>query len=368
MATIISDDDFDTFQTSIKEDTRRNSRTMRRWIHSRRIYWTSPDIKVEVIAKKTYDGTPITQIDHLVNYRTNFSLRKNNLFEEFINELENIAVSKTSRYDKQTNMIYCAYKVPACGYRGFKMNYRKTDNYMQSKFSTNKENIIVIGRKSYSTKYYYYANGSDYSKLKVPADYNPSDISPKTDSDEQVYVSSKIVHRKDSIDITYHHEIKIDYLSLHPACANFKLVHGLNVLENDPGYITKFDMYYRSSQTEGKWIKHGTFTGGSNWFEPVKINIEPVIIKELRIVPIEYHNNWNTSKIYSIGKIYDKPDVCSDVFVEYRVTIPSIPRIYVPDNFHYELKINRDTNYYRQRNNAKFEEVKEAIKFDLYDD
>lgn len=379
-------DDYDTYEAPIKEDTHRDSHTLRKWSNDYRYYLSSADINVEVYTDYHPDGTPVTQIDHMVNYKRDFSLHKGYLYDSFINELEDVAVSKTTRYDKRSNMIISTYKVPACGYIASKTKTKRhKPNYTQyyQSETTNEERFIVIGGKAYSNKYLYYPNGSVYSKLKLPADWNLWNSSPRCEPDEQIYVSSNMNHHKDSIDITYHHEISVDCLSLHPSNPQFEFVHNDNhcastctkekhciqVLKNDPGYITKFDMYYRSSLTGGKWVKHGTFTGGSNWFEPAKVQIEPVMVKELRIVPTGFHNSWDKVKIHSIGKVADKPDVSSDIFVEYRVSTPGAPRTQIPDNYHHGWKIDRDTSYYRDRLNDKFKDMKESSdNFDPYCD
>ena len=380
----------DTFDSiNNKENTQRNSHTLRTNIALFNPYAEKQYTHSHVRVYPDYhpDGIAVTSLDAALGYNPFFSLSKNKHFEWVVPELEEMACDKTVRFNKFGNQTITVYRVPASGYLVSKAKNRtKTkakSKTARSKFVTNNqdnqispgEHVIEIGGNTYSNKWLYYRTGTRFTKLKLPVNWtDSSNTIPVCQPDEQVYVSTKINWRKDSIDITYHHEIPIDYLSLHPSKPIFSMVHSdhtctptcsseshcIRVLKNDPGYITKFDMYYRSSLTGGKWVKHGTFAGGTNWFEAAKVCVDSVLVKELRIVPIDFHSSWENTTIHSIGKVATKPEISSDTFVEYQVVTQHTPLNRVPDKYHYRWKeIHYTSNYFKNRINDKFQEMKE---------
>ena len=354
-----------------KENTKRDSHTRRTNIarFNRNAEKQHTHSHIKVYPGSLDDSLAVTSLDADIGYNSYLSLSKNKNFEWVIPELEEMAVSKTTRFNKFVNQTITDYQVPACGHFVSKSKRLKFNPVTPDKY------IIEIGGKKYSNEWLYYRTGSKFTKIKLSSNWTDSQNEyPLCQSDEQVYVCNKINWRKDSIDITYHHEIQVDYLRLHPSKPIFSMIHSdakctptcvsenhcIKVLKNDPGYITKFDMYYRSSLTGGKWVKHGTFAGGTNWFEIVNVQIDPVLVKKLRIVPINFHNSWENTTIHSIGKVANKPEVSSDTFVEYQVVTQHTPLTQVPDKYHYRWKdIQYTSHYFKNRTNDKFQEIKE---------
>jgi hypothetical protein len=378
--------------THNKENTKRNSHTNRRNIA---LYNSRPKFNEElytdshiIVCIDPYSNSiPVTLLDADIRYNRRCSLSKDDRFNWVVPELEEMACSKTTHFNKLGNQTITSYEVPACGFLVSKNKANakraKFNPQTQSMQPAQSRHIVVIGGKKYSNKCFYYQIGSKFIKIKLPANWSDSSTaSPVCQPDEQTYLSKKINWRKDSIDITYHNDIRVDYLSMHPSKPNFRMIHSdsvcnssctneshcIKVLNNDPGYITKFDMYYRSSLTDGKWVKHGTFTGCTNWYEAVKVNIDPILVKEIRIVPTDFHNSWDNTMFHSIGKDPIKPKLSTDDFVEYQVVTQHSPYNRVPDNYKYKWKDIKDMKYYYQNKiDDKFQEMKE-VSYYPYDE
>lgn len=383
--------------THNKEDTKRNSHTYRRNIarfnsNAEKLYTHS---HINVYPDQHYNSRAVTSLDADIGYNAHGSISKNDRFKWIVPELEEMACSKTTHFDKLANQTITNYRVPACAFIVYKtkanakrakfnpqtqsMQNTNSMHSMQSVQPAQSRHIVVIGGKKYSNECFYYQTGSKFTKIKLPANWSDSSTaSPVCQPDEQAYLSNKINWRKDSIDITYHDDIRVDYLSMHPSKADFRMIHSdsvcnssctneshcIKVLTNDPGYITKFDMYYRSSLTDGKWVKHGTFTGCTNWYEVVKVKIDPILVKEIRIVPTDFHNSWDNTMFHSIGKVTIKPELSSDAFVEYQVVTQHSPYNRVPDNYHYNWKdIQYTKHYYKNKVDDKFQEMKEVSDY-----
>lgn len=320
-----------------KEDHHHDSHTLRR-IGSKYAQLKANDTHVQTKNPKLmqlFDNTCI-------------SLNKHSGFDRLIDQIEELAEAKNGpRFCKRANCTVTTYQIPEMG-----DTFRFTDlipNDTSGQSDTVHERMIQINGATYSNTQLYYPNNIGYAKLKVPKNWNPDVQMNLLDSDEHSYVSTKISHTANSIDTRYHHEIEISAVCLHPSKPIFEMIHSdaacvhdcekpkhcIRVMTNKPGYITKFDLYYRSSQTGNKWIFHGSYCGSTHQFDSVKIPIEPVVIKELRIVPTQFENSWNKVKVLAIGKT-DSVPVSTDTFIDYVVTIPASPRTKAFDSTYFK--------------------------------
>jgi len=301
----------------------------------------------------------------LYNYhyqQTNeFSLSHHNLFNEFIEELEKHAAKKTvgkvdiitgldcityelplidilntdkfpQRDDDLYNSIPCAKKYtrlktqvqPRKRVRGWK--------YYESKRNLKQSNIITIEGNQYDSTLIYQRTGTGgFSPIvihptpDIPFDYN-----------EDQYVRFTKKFNKDSITISFPNEQSISDIVLRPETMKFEYISpdrktriskrspSLRVLENKPGYIEKFDLYFRSSDTYGQWVKCGTYDGNKSMFDATRIKLDDTIhAKEIRIVPNSFVNSFDKIQLSMIGRCTVKSKVnMDDATIVYKVYVP----------------------------------------------
>lgn len=343
------------------------------------------DYEVRTVRPYMSDGYPITSIDQILDtniisrdlkfskfnqYKNKFSLRKNNLFDDFVNEIEEIAVDRIESVDKSRNQIITTYSVPAIGYiPKVQPKFNGWSEY--GHFRDSVEKFIPIGGVWYSTKFIYKQVGNAYTKLNVPESYMYSDntIPPCNESEQHFCaIGTNFNRTNNNFTIKYHHEITISSVSIHPEKLRLKYVHGnygcgshcskskhcISVMDNEPGYIGRFTLYYRSNSTNGKWIAHGTFDGCNNMYTIKKVTFDEISVKEIRIVPISVHGNISKCKIFSIGLATIKLEVSTDTLVKYELVIPfdgKLLQTRVSDNYSYSS--NDDKHYYNKIKNKQ---------------
>ncbi len=357
--------------------------------------YTYADYAVSV-KRPYYDYTyPITEIDFLldssawvgaggVDINVNrfdvnnslFSLRKNGLFDTFINDIEEIAVNRVESIDIARNQKTIRYSVPACGHFG---TPRTTTSTWPHNWYETTGRYISIGGLGYWTGNYYVQSGDIYTKLNVPKSYwdNPEHApSNLLAESEQTYCakSGGFVKSNGSFTIGYHHDVPINCVIICPERLRFNMIHADNfscahnctkpkhciqVLANNPGYITRFNLYYRSSNTDGKWISLGIYDGCRNMYEPVKVYFDTIMAKEIRIVPIESRGTIGKCKVMSVGPAKSKQVVSKDTVVTYTLMIPltGVPeQTSVSDNYVW----SRSCNSKHYLNKLKRKELKHS--------
>ena len=316
------------------------------------------------------DGVPITEVDEyfpdnsvfLPSYKhsqsNTVSLGKKDKYDTFVFVIEELCSSKTVTFDKRSNMIKTAYKVPIIGYMENESTY-STYYYNPSTSSTSSvskvdDKFIMIRGKMYSVDKYYRENGLEYAELHIPT--SQDDV----DDGEHIYVPHKTSHTKNNITFSFHHDVKISNLVLKPEKMSFKRVHGDNshsrfllkkkslmrkqkysikVLENEPGFVSKFELYYRSELTGGIWVKHGIYNGNVGITDVAKISFDEIQVKEIRIVPLTFHKSFEKIQASFIGKTELKPQ-SEEIFVTYELCTPRDGQYLkysskVPDKFTY---------------------------------
>jgi hypothetical protein len=292
------------------------------------------------------DGIPLTEMDEYFtdtnvfrSYLTSrpIPLGKKDLYDDFVFYIEELCSSKTVTYDKRSNMIKTAYKVPIIG---FLKKETVQHSYNSPEYqSQNDDKFIMIHGKLYSLDKYYREVGLEYTEVTIPEGYF-SDV--RLDTGEHSYIAQKTSCSKDTITFSFHHDVMISSLLIKPEKMTFKNVRGDNthsrydrrntslmrkqkycikVLENEPGFISKFELHYRSELTNGQWVKHGIYNGNVSIADSTKISFDEIQVKEIRIVPISVHKSFDRVHIKFIGKVDVKPK-SEEIFVTYEVLTP----------------------------------------------
>lgn len=306
---------------------------------------------VEITRPECSDGIPVTEMDQYLNDRAfhrytyggpiMIALHKKDLYERFIFEIEENCVEKTTVYDKQNNVNKTKYKVPAHGLLVDHIETPRSD-ISQQKVETVEDiqKFIMIRGKMYPVYNYFREVGLEYGKIQLPKNYFSTQS--LCEDDETGYCVNKTSFSKDVITYSFHHDMKISSIVLQPELMKFKQVagdgkfsrydrqnplvlrkqkHYINVLENDPGYLSKFELSYRSELTNGQWVKHGIFNGNVSITDFTKISFDEIQAKEIRITPLSFHKSFEHIRITFIGKCEVKPK-SEQIFVTYAVSVP----------------------------------------------
>ena len=326
-----------------------------------------PEILVTIKRLSTGDAQmiPITEVDNFLNVgnvkigEKAITLGRHNVFNDFIDALEKFSTHVVSSYNKQTMRDLRIYTVPVT-------DYIKTTNANLSQssgcniFSTKstipvdinddgpRERFIIINGALYSTLKTYKRNGKNFIPYKIPVPNQPT-LSDK----EQSFRITKTTTTRDSITMTFHRPTNIHSVFINPENMQFELVHTdmihchqrctktakhcINVLKNDPQFLKRFETWYRSPNTDGQWVKIGTFNGSTSMFDTVRVDFDEVIAKEIRIVPVSYHigcelstdnskrkNSYGFDKIsiMCVGQTISQTPIVDDLFVTYSVYMP----------------------------------------------
>lgn len=342
----ISDSHDSVYAPDFTVQRRPDSHTMRKYAHD-----THHEYLVKIIRPECVDGIPVTEMDEYLgdcafrsyDWSQTIPLQKKELYERFIFDIEEQCVEKSTTYDKKENLNKTKYKVPAIGLlvdhqppsygtvSGAK--YSKVDDDDEHKF-------IMIRNKMYPINKYYRECGLDFGEIKLPENYF-SNISLCEDN-EAVYNVSKVGYSKGVMTYSFHHSMKISSLVIRPELMKFKQVSGdnsnsrydrmnpsllrkkkyhINVLENEPGFVSKFEMQFRSELTNNQWMKFGVFNGNVSISDSTKISFDEIVAKEIRIIPLSFHNSFEHIQVNFIGKcpVKTKSD---EIFVTYEVSVP----------------------------------------------
>jgi hypothetical protein len=350
MTNIIDSFDFsDVYCPDVEFQRKASTHTLRQ-----RNYTTPTEYAVTIKRYRSDDGIPVTQMDEYFSdksiyckpssYGTYgsenvFPLGKNDMYDDFIFNIEEYCSSKSIIYDKCSNMNKTIYKVPIIGF--VQNEFHKSTHNTHDTLDTDvhDEKFIMIRHKLYSLDKYYREVGLDYTEVNIPKNYF-EDV--KLDETEKYYTSHKTSFAKDNITFSFHHDMKISSLVIKPEKMSFKNVYSDNtysrydrhnkqlmrkqkysikVLENEPGFISKFELIYRSELTNGQWVKHGIYNGNISIADTVKISFDEIQVKEIRIIPISFHKTFEHVNIKFIGQNDAKP-TSNELFVIYEISIP----------------------------------------------
>jgi hypothetical protein len=96
----------------------------------------------------------------------------------------------------------------------------------------------------------------------------------------------------------------------------------IRVLENEPNFIQKFELFYRSSNTDGQWVKYGVFDGNSSIFDSTKIKFDEIIAKEIRIIPLAHTGSFEKVKVTVLTYLEKFVNKSEDDTVVYTIHLP----------------------------------------------
>lgn len=275
---------------------------------------------------------------HVFNkHSKSMTLNKQDLFNDIIAYLEQFASKKKVTYNKHTGLDEYVYDVPIVEYVNEAKIARQIDIREEIpciRSTPNMPNMPnrVLNKKSNKNKrrgykYYEAKKQSAIEAHYVTIDgnrYNANSIYERsTDNmfvpivkhaipeitlgNDERSIHSKITYSKKSITITFSVDSNIIGFILKPEpmvfdqIYNTTLAHSgklrqnasfIRVMTNKPNYITKFKMFFRSTNTNGQWIEYGIFDGNTSIFDQTKIVFDEIVVKEIRLIPITHTGSF----------------------------------------------------------------------------
>ena len=282
----------------------------------------------------------------IMNYvNPSIILRKNNT-RNIVEALEMFATHLNKSYDSSTNMDKTEYIVPIVGFLNNNQNKtsslyndaRSSHHTSSSDMTQKKERFVVINNDLYSCMKTYKPHCGRYVPLNIPENFTQSMMNvPDIPENTQTYRVSKKTLNKSDIYITMANEVRLSGLSVYPEEMYFKKIHStafhcndkctknkhcITCLDNDPGYLTSFKMMIRSSDTNNQWILVGTFAGNCSMFDSTLISFDEMLVKEIKITPITYHNSFEKARLWPVGAKISSVCISDDSYVTYTVLTP----------------------------------------------
>lgn len=318
-----------------------------------------PEIFVSIKRTAVDDSQmiPITEVDdflHVGNVKIgerDITLGRHNTFNDFIDALDKFSTHVVSSYNKQTMRDLRIYTVPVTGYicdASHSNSVTKSSSCVDTNHDGPRERFIIINGIRYSTLKIYKRNGNNFIQCKIPVLDQPTIC-----EGEQSFRITKKSVTHDSLTMTFHRPTKIHSVFINPEKMQLEFVHTdvfhchqrcrktdkhcINVLKNDPQFIKRFETWYRSPNTMGQWVKIGIFNGNTSMFDTIRVDFDEVIAKEIRIVPISYHNGCELSTdnskrknsygfdkigIMCVGQTISQTPIDTDLSVTYSVYLP----------------------------------------------
>ena len=320
---------------------------------------------------------PITEVDYLLSARDIYTLKyfhsyvmyglnlnKHNRFNDFVEACEEFATEKKVVYNSKTGLDEHEYVAPIIDYLNFnkiphceniydpdpcpkknfvklnQQNYTKKNKkrswkyYEMKKAAAVNVQYVIINGNRYNSNYIYKSSATGY----IPIVMHPNQ-EIEYDDDESVLRSKKKQVSKTSISVTFHNDSAVNGIILTPEPMKFEYIQGDNscgsrgrrgrrnpsnirVLVNNPNYIEKFELYYRSSNTDGQWVKHGIYDGNTSIFNSTKIKFDEIVAKELRLIPISHTGSFEKVVVGALTHIEKRYDELEDDSVTYTIFLP----------------------------------------------
>lgn len=301
------------------------------------------------------------------------SLRHHHLFDTLINDLEKHCITKKVTSNMSSGTDVTEYVLPVTGHidtaplyqddiynpvacpkkqsvkhktqqqRSHRRKFRSYRYYEGQKANEKKTHYIRINGNMYSVENVYKRSGTDF----VPVIIHKASDEPILDLSESYQRNRHSVGT--SITIRFTQDTHLTGLVLEPEPMKFEYVYEdvdsrrsqrrgrsyIKCLTNDPGFITKFELFYRSTQTDGLWVKYNIFDGNDCNHKPTKIVFdEQIVAKEIRIIPLSYHNSFEKVIVNPFTRIIPEEKNDEDKTVTYYIKTtnrPSDVYIYEPD-------------------------------------
>jgi hypothetical protein len=198
-----------------------------------------------------------------------------------------------------------------------------------------RERFIMIDGNKYSKWKLYRRISGRLVPLHLPTNYDFG-VKAIVNDGEQTFRVAKTTIGKSYITMTFPSDVQLSGLSIHPEKLQFesihstairchgkctKLKHCISCLSNDPCYVMSFKIYIRSTLTDG-WIPYGTFSGNTSIFDSTRISFDLIMVKEMRIIPTNYHTGFDKIQLFPIGPSISATPTSNDMFVTYTLVTP----------------------------------------------
>jgi hypothetical protein len=311
-------------------------------------------------------------------YGKSISLRNHGLFKTIFDELDKYCISKKIATNFYLGSNIIQYVLPVTGYidsadlyqediykpnecpkkQNAKQNAKKQQQqprrrrkirswkyYETQKMIDEKSRYILVNGNMYSVDNVYKRSGTTFVPVVIHKPSNESIF----DEHQQTVRSRRSVGI--AITVSFIKDTNLTGFVLEPEPMKFDYVYEdavdhrsrsgnrgfIKCLTNDPGFITKFELFYRSTMTGGQWVKYNIFDGNVNNYTPIKIVFdEEIVAKEIRIVPISYVNSFEKVNVTPFTTILPDEKTDKDDTVTYYIETshnPDSTYICKPDCF-----------------------------------
>lgn len=304
------------------------------------------------------DMIPVTDVDDLLSDfeiaagTTELTLRKANTFANVKEALELYSTEVTKTYDSKTNLEKHIYCVPVVGYlkNSITSNTKSSNHKSQSNTSdsemSRKERFIIIDNHKYSCDKVYKPHSGMYIPFVIP-NIPEVELSPQM----QYFRISKTSFEGNTFTFTLPIPMRISGFAMRAEPFKYNYVHStafhcnhkcqkqkhsIRVLSNNPGFIKKFDLSFRSPDTQGKWVEMGKFDGSKSIFSHDLIQFDEILTKEFRITVTDYEGNIEKIRVEPFGKMISSNQIDSST-VTYT--------LHTPRDGHYVRKYEKRSDF-----------------------
>ena len=321
-------------------------------------------------------------------YGKSISLRNHGLFNTVFDELEKHCISKKETTNMRAGTDITEYVLPVSGYvdsatlyqediynpnacpkkqcvkhktpqQPRRRKFRSWKYYEAQKTKADNSRYIRVNGNMYSVDNVYKRSGTDF----VPVVIHKKSDEPILNEHTQFVRNRRSVGT--AITVTFIKDTSITGFVLEPEPMKFEYVYEdvdgrrsqrrgrgfIKCLVNDPGFITKFELSYRSTLTDGLWIKYNIFDGNDNNHTPTKIVFdEAIVAKEIRIIPLTYVNSFEKVIVTPFTTIISEEKNDENETVTYYIETTNRPSsVYTcaPD------VLCRGSSYWRRHDNKK---------------
>jgi len=311
--------------------------------------------------------------EHCISKKVTSNMRSGNDIVEYVLPVTG-HIDSASLYQQDIyNPIVCPKKKiskPQTQNQPRRRKFRSYKYYESAKKKSNASHYIRINGNMYSVDNVYKRSGTDFVPIVI-----------HTNSDEPILDQSERSVRKRqtvgiAITVSFINDTKLAGLVLEPEPMKFEYVYEdvnarsqrrgrgyIKCLTNDPGFITKFELFYRSTQTDGQWVKYNIFDGNDCNHKPTKIVFdEEIVAKEIRIIPLSYHNSFDKVVVNPFTAIIPEEKTDENATVTYYVETthrPTDAYIYQPDVLCWGSSYWRRHNYKKGDKKIKQREFRE---------
>jgi hypothetical protein len=338
-------------------------------------------------------------------YGKSISLRNHGLFNTVFDELEKHCISKKTVSNMRSGTDITEYVLPVTGHvdsatlyqediynpiacpkkQNVKQNVKQKKQqparrrkirswkyYEAQKTKADNSRYIRVNGNMYSVDNVYKRSGTDFVPVVIHKKFDESILNAHNQ-----FVRNRLSVGTTALTISFIKDTSITGFVLEPEPMKFEYVYEdvdarrsqrrgrgfIKCLVNDPGFITKFELSYRSTLTDGQWIKYNIFDGNDNNHSPTKIVFdEEIMAKEIRIIPLTYVNSFEKVIVTPFTTIISEEKKDENETVTYYIETtnrPSSVYTYAPDVLCWGSSYWRRHNYKKGDKKIKQREFRE---------